>query len=164
MPHAYRIYPPRFRRAVRPRAGRPGADARSVANPRPGPDAGSGGHHGAHPRPRPRPSATPAKRRYHKKAAASPTPSEAASPAPAGTEAAAGPTPATAARARRTPPRLDPNATPAPGGGPGMVWVNTKSKVYHLSTSRYYGKTKEGKYMTEQAAQAEGDHAAPHGE
>lgn len=51
------------------------------------------------------------------------------------------------------------NATPAPGGGPGLVWVNTKSHVYHDSTSRFYGKTKQGKYMSEKDAIAEGDHA-----
>ena len=47
----------------------------------------------------------------------------------------------------------------APGGGPGMVWVNTKSKVYHCPGTTYYGKTKAGKYVTEDAAKAEGDHA-----
>jgi hypothetical protein len=29
-----------------------------------------------------------------------------------------------------------------------MVWVNTDSKVYHKS-GRYYGKTKQGKFMSE---------------
>jgi len=48
-------------------------------------------------------------------------------------------------------------AAAAPGGGPGMVWVNTASKVYHCPTDRYYGKTKAGKYLSESAAQAEGD-------
>jgi hypothetical protein len=31
---------------------------------------------------------------------------------------------------------------------PGMVWVNTASGTYHKS-GRWYGKTKEGKFMTE---------------
>ena len=31
----------------------------------------------------------------------------------------------------------------------GMVWVNEKSKVFHREGDRWYGNTKEGKYMTE---------------
>ena len=51
-------------------------------------------------------------------------------------------------------------ATPVPGGGPGMVWVNTKTHVYHSQRSRWYGTTKEGKYMTEEEAKADGNRPA----
>jgi hypothetical protein len=37
----------------------------------------------------------------------------------------------------------------------GKVWVNTESRVYHKS-GRWYGKTKQGEFMTESEAKAAG--------
>jgi hypothetical protein len=53
---------------------------------------------------------------------------------------------------------------PAPGGGHGLVWVNTDSHVFHREGSRFYGTTKKGKYMSEAEALKEGDRAAGKGE
>jgi hypothetical protein len=49
-----------------------------------------------------------------------------------------------------------PRATLAAGGGPGKVWVNTDTRVYHCSGDRWFGRTKEGGYMTEAEATAQG--------
>jgi len=47
-----------------------------------------------------------------------------------------------------------------PANSSGMVWVNTDSRVYHKPGSRYYGKTAQGKYMTEADAIKAGYRAA----
>ena len=77
-----------------------------------------------------------------------PAPAAATAPAPAAKPATPAPAskPATAATA------------PAAGGGPGLVWLNTASNVYHCFGTTYYGKTKAGAYMTEDQAKAKGAH------
>jgi hypothetical protein len=47
-------------------------------------------------------------------------------------------------------------ATAATPPSPGMVWVNAKTKVYHTAGDRWYGKTKNGQWMTEADAIKEG--------
>jgi hypothetical protein len=38
----------------------------------------------------------------------------------------------------------------------GLVWFNNNTKVYHKSTDKEYGTTKNGKFMTEADAKAAG--------
>jgi Helix-hairpin-helix motif len=74
--------------------------------------------------------------------------------------------PSTQSANREQPPAQAPSAptpqgaAPAAAPGPGMVWVNTDSKVYHRQGDRFYGKTKHGKYMTESEAIQQGYRAA----
>jgi hypothetical protein len=126
----------------------------------------------AEPSPSASPAASPTKHRRHKKAD---TAEVVATPVDA--NAAANPSPSPIKSRRRSTKKVDAktassttlptnantapnNTTAAPVGGNSQVWVNTKTHVYHAPGSRWYGKTKEGKYMSEQDAIKEGDRAA----
>jgi hypothetical protein len=121
----------------------------------------------------PSPAASPEAKRGRKKAEAGAAASPAASPSPAKfalgdlfkpkSSAAASPAAASRATAKSTSTEAATNP-PAPGGGHGLVWVNTESHVYHREGSRFYGTTKKGKYMTEADAMKEGNRAAAKGQ
>lgn len=109
------------------------------------------------PTPSAAPSAAPLAATSRPAPAAVPRATPSSAPAPVTTAA-----PAPAAAQSAAPAGRRTSGTPtaaAPGGGPGMVWVNTASKVYHCSGTAFYGKTKAGKYVPEAAAKAEGDRA-----
>jgi hypothetical protein len=90
-------------------------------------------------------------------AASAPTPSNSsktakeAAPAPQPK-----PIPSPSSQATSAPAKTAPSTASQGTAGPGMVWVNLDSSVYHYENSRYYGKTKSGKYMSEPDAMKAG--------
>lgn len=98
-----------------------------------------------------------AKKAAKEKAAAEKKAGEQSSAAATSTKAEAAHT-STAARSNvRHEVATNQSATPPQ---PGMVWVNTSTKVYHKSGSRWAGHTKSGKWMSEADAQKAGYKAA----
>ncbi len=102
--------------------------------------------------------------------AAAPAPAPVAVPAPAPAPA---PAPVQAALPKPAPMTTHPAAratgageftteAEAKGRCPSdtVVWVNTKSHIYHMAGTRSYGTTKQGAYMCEADANAAGDRAS----
>jgi predicted lipid-binding transport protein (Tim44 family) len=105
------------------------------------------------PSPSPAAAASPAKKHSKKSKAAA---AETATPA-AASNSAATPAATPTAKKHKAP---EPQAVQAAGGGNGQVWVNTETHVFHKEGTKWYGKTKQGKYMSEAEAVKEGDNAA----
>jgi hypothetical protein len=108
--------------------------------------------------------------RTQKAAAPATTPAAAPAPAPA---AAPAPAPAPVQTYQPTPAPTQTAARPTGAGQftseaeakarcptDTVVWVNTKSHIYHYAGTRSYGTTKQGAYMCQADANAAGDRAS----
>jgi hypothetical protein len=68
--------------------------------------------------------------------------------------------PAVAKDFRSDPMPLDPRTC----AGDQVVWVNTKSHIFHFAGQTWFGHTKEGKYICRLAALSEGDRPTHNGQ
>jgi hypothetical protein len=93
-----------------------------------------------------------------RKSKAKATDTTAAAPAPAAT-APASTAPKAAKSKTPTPTASASDSDVASAKSAGKVWVNTDTGVYHKG-GRWYGKTKQGKFMSEDDAKKAGYHEA----
>src|SRR5580658_7823014 len=106
------------------------------------------------------PQSPPSASKRRSSSSADATPPPPSSPPPSSSAAPAAPAPAESTPPAAAPPAAKSAPQPQPLPGSGMVWVNLDSGVYHKEGSRYYGKTKNGKYMPEADALKAGYRAA----
>ncbi len=112
-------------------------------------------------------------RTRHASTPAAATPAAAPASAPAAAPAPVAPPPAQAALPKPAPAPLRPTAAPTGAGqfsaeseakarcpSDTVVWLNTKSHIYHYPGTRSYGTTKQGAYICEADAVAAGDRAS----
>ncbi len=80
--------------------------------------------------------------------------------------------PATAQTTSRPPSVAASPALPTPASSAGaiscpgdkVVWVNTRSGIYHFQGERWFGNTQQGKYLCEHEADREGDRPTHNGQ
>lgn len=56
-----------------------------------------------------------------------------------------------------------PDAAQAQCPNDTVVWLNTRSDLFHFQGERWYGNTEEGAYVCEQQAEASGDRPTENG-